>query len=111
MVVRAASSEWLCWLASWMACSSVMLLFTCPLAVKATSAAPRARLNDGNGLSFKAHLRFRKNIAFPRNPSVKRGQQNDAQQQIGNQAAHDDDREGPLRIRSDVVRHSGRQQS
>src|ERR1700676_957227 len=48
------------------------------------------------------HLGHRQHVVVSRDPDVKGRQQNDAQQQGGNQAAHNDNRERPLRIGSDL---------
>ena len=44
-------------------------------------------------------------------PDVERGQQEDADDQVGQQAADDDDGEGPLRVGADGVRERGGQQA
>src|ERR1700727_1465510 len=60
---------------------------------------------------FKSGLRFRKLIAVSRDPHIKRWQQDDAQNQIGNQSTHDYDCEGSLRIRSNIMRQRCRQKA
>src|SRR5271165_1202139 len=106
MVVRAASMLWLCWRAIWMASSSVILVGPEPwldaeLAsanARVTVATTRAPIFPKNTGLFKGGLRFRKLIAISCDPDIKCGEQNDAQQQIGNQSTHDHDCERPLRI-------------
>src|SRR5579862_1229625 len=57
--------------------------------------------------SYAFHeLRFgrRQDVALAGHPDVESRQQEDAHGEIGYQSAHDDDRERPLRIRSDGMR-------
>src|SRR5271157_156479 len=61
------------------------------------------------GLCFKGFLRLRERIRFSRDPNIERWQNENAQSQVGNQAAHDDDRKWALRVRSDGVRQRCRQ--
>src|SRR5580658_4824798 len=51
------------------------------------------------------------NIVVACNPDIERRQQKDAHDQISNESTDDDNREGPLRIRADSVRHGCRQQT
>src|SRR5271166_2722584 len=62
-----------------------------------------------SGLGFKRFLRLRERIRGFRDPYIKRWQNENAQSQVGNQAAHDDDRKWALRVRSDRVRQRCRQ--
>src|ERR1700727_392363 len=110
-----------------MASSSVMLVGPplCPKAGTARTETPIAHatattlifalnslLNSRSSSTlFKGSLQFRKLIAFSRDPHIKRGQQNDAEEQIGNEPTYDHDSEGPLRIRSDLVRQRRGQKS
>src|ERR1700679_3272801 len=55
-------------------------------------------------LGDMGRLRFRELISLPGDPDIERRQQKNAEHQVGNQAAYNDDRERPLRIRSDVMR-------
>src|SRR5208337_4239620 len=61
------------------------------------------------GLCLKRFLRLRKGIRVFRDPDIKCWQNENAQSQVGNQAAHDDDRKWALRVRSDRVRQRCRQ--
>src|SRR5450755_831012 len=60
---------------------------------------------------FKGGLRFWKLITISRDPYIKRGQQDNAQEHGGDQSADDNNGEGPLGIRSDLVRQGGGQES
>src|SRR5579862_143140 len=74
---------------------------------KAAHATPRiriARICNFETLAFKGALRFRESVCIFCYPDIKRRQQNNAQRKSGKQAAHDDDRERPLRIGSDLMR-------
>src|SRR5208283_716970 len=48
-------------------------------------------------------LRRRQAVGWTRDPGVKRRQQQEADERVHDQTAHDHDRERPLRIRPDVV--------
>ena len=49
-------------------------------------------------LDFKVRLRFGQHVTVAREPNIERGQNENAHDQVGNQSADDDDREGPLGI-------------
>src|ERR1022692_22151 len=95
IVVRAASKVWLCRSANWMASSSVILAgpgVACPNAGPVHGIeASTAQTDQAPRLMFKGGLRCRQHILISRDPDIERGQKDDAQQQIGNQAAHNDD--------------------
>src|SRR5271165_4910685 len=55
-------------------------------------------------LCLKEYLRLRKLVRFFCDPYIECWQNEDAQSQVGNQAAHDDDRKWALRVRPDRVR-------
>src|SRR5271165_2085661 len=61
------------------------------------------------GLCLKRFLRLREGIRVFRDPNIERWQNENAQSQVGNQAAHDNDRKWALRVRSDRVRQRCRQ--
>src|SRR5580700_5297655 len=103
---------WLCWSAIWIASSSVMLvgpvlwanaeLISARASTRVkTTDTPNFRSNTG---LFKGRLRFWKLIAISRDPDIKRRQQNNAEEQVGNQSADDHDSKRPLGIRTDVMR-------
>ena len=49
-------------------------------------------------------IRFRELISWLGDPDIERWQQKDTECQVGNQAAYDDNGEGPLGIGPDVMR-------
>src|ERR1039458_1611962 len=110
---------WLCGSAIWIASSSVMLVgpvlwANAGLASAHDRSAARTALPRTfrkRPKLFKGCLRFWKLIAISRDPDIKRRQQNNAQEHGGNQAAHDNNCEGPLRVGSDFMRQGCRQES
>jgi hypothetical protein len=56
------------------------------------------RTRELTGLCVKRFLRCWELIRVSRDPYVKRREKNNADHEVGNQAAHDYDGEGPLRV-------------
>src|ERR1035441_1151365 len=106
-----------------MACSSVSLTGPAAAWPKAVStnatqqntipAAKNAlfRSSKTPPLVLKRRLQFRELISVARDPNIQRGQQNNAQQKRGDQAANYHDREWPLRVRSRSEEHTSELQS
>src|SRR5271169_6474816 len=86
------------------ACPNAASANTMPVKTAHVTQTARIRMTTFACLAFKGLLRLGELVSLSRDPDVKRRQENNAQQQIGNQAADDDDGERPLRIGPDVMR-------
>src|SRR5271170_5119090 len=116
MLVRVASRLWLRWMARSMACSRVSWTDPAtgwPKAVSTKAGQQNATTAARNALPlvFKGRLQFRKLISLAREPDIESGQDKDAHGQVGDQPAHNDDRERPLRVGPDRVRQGRGQQA
>jgi len=65
----------------------------------------------GTNLDFKGALGFREFIVFAREPHVQGGEQENADDEVGEETTNNNNCEGPLGIGADGVRKSGGQQS